>query len=699
MRRPLTVCVAFVGLLALGAASCSKLDRSAAPAEPAALKVAEEAVDTPAQESKKENPPSGANRLAGDADRWRQRQNEAPAPAVVASPSPASPPPPPPPPEDDKPSGYRAGLDDGLKRDEGRDRRKQKPKVGHLDDAKALSGETRAADPSSIALDKDTQQAPKAEKVALVDGLAANAATTATTESDDVDDLLGALAGKKQPEPQAPPAEQTIVEEPAPEAFLPRMFYFENTYLGGNAAFTRRLLALDQAWPGGDRPYARAAGPRQPFDAPAASGLGLTVNLDRGAYAGPGRVYLQVGLQGSPRYGWRRPPLDLVMVVDAGVLTQAREAVDALAREALRRLDPTDRLAILVAGDAPRTLIELAGPRDLRTQLARALDALPAQAEPGTPGALGTAIRAAGERLRAAAGSEARIPGAQVVLVLARAADVERVAPAAAAAHEIGLTGVITSVVRFDAPGETGLPFWDIAQAGQGNLRALPFGAPAAPMIADELADLSRVVARLIRVNVRLGPHTSAVRVLGSRMLERDEVVRVKAREVAVDRNLSKTLGVRANRGEDDDGIQTVIPYFYGGDTHVMALELWVDGPGPVADVSLKYKDMVNLGNATARAGVGLSATPRAPTGAEAMVRRNIEAFQNAERLAQAAQRLEAGDTAGAAELLARVDRHGGNEVARALGAVLRGGGDSTVQSEALRLAAARSVGVFESLR
>jgi hypothetical protein len=70
------------------------------------------------------------------------------------------------------------------------------------------------------------------------------------------------------------------------------------------------------------------------------------------------------------------------MVVDAGVLTQAREAVDALAREALRRLDPTDRLAILVAGDAPRTLIELAGPRDLRTQLARALDALPAQAEP-----------------------------------------------------------------------------------------------------------------------------------------------------------------------------------------------------------------------------------------------------------------------------------------------------------------------------
>jgi hypothetical protein len=680
VRRPITACVALVGLLALSVASCSKLDRSMAPAEPPATRVVEEA--------RPENGPTGAKRHdgAGDTqnDRWRQGENRAPEPVVAAAPAT---PPPPPPAEDDKPAAHGGRLAEGLKLDQ---------RARDLDDGEGA--------------DKEHDEVEQiAEKKAAKSEVFAQPERPASGEPvEDVKDLLGALDGKAKPkvlgaaETPTETRTQTAIPdakpEPAPEAFLPRMFYFENTYLGGNAAFTRRLLALDARWPGGDRPYARAAGPRQPFDAPPASGLGLTVNLDRGAYAGPGRVYLQIGLQGSPRYGWRRPPLDLVLVVDAAVLTQGREAVDALAREALRRLEPTDRLAIVLAGDSPRLLLDLAAPRDLRTALARTLDALPAQAEPGTPGALGTAIRAAGERLRAGAGSEARIPGAQEVLVLARAADTDRVAPAAAAAHEIGLAGVITSVVRFDAPGEAGLPFWDIAQAGQGNLRALPFGAPAAPMITAELADLSRVVARLIRVNVRLGAHTSAVRVLGSRMLDRDEVVRVKAREVAVDRNLSKTLGVRADRGEDDDGIQTVIPYFYGGDTHVMALELWVDGPGPVADVSLKYKDMVNLGNATARAGVSLSATPRAPTGAEAMVRRNIEAFQNAERLAQAAARVEAGDTAGATELLSEIERRSGSEVARALGATLRGGsgGDSTLQSEALRLAAARTVGVFE---
>lgn len=693
MRRPITACVALAGLLALSVASCSKLDepaRSAPAAPPQGPKapdpVPRKVADRLEPQVPQDDAPTARNRRGeAEGDRWGQRQNELAPPAGAAVALPVTPSL-----AEDKPQAFREHGRLDLKRDEG---------GKDLDDGERTGQEAE----KKVAKLEAAAQAPRPAS--------GEAAPEVAEES--VDDLLGALDGRKAkpkvaaaPEPTveapaAPPAERTVVTETEPEAFLPRMFYFENTYLGGNAAFTRRLLALDQVWPGGDRPYARAAGPRQPFDAPPASGLGLTVNLDRGAYTGPGRVYLQIGLQGSPRFGWRRPPLDLVMVVDAAVLTQGREAVDALAREALRRLEPTDRLAIVLAGDTPRMLVDLAAPRDLRTALARALDALPTQAEPGTPGALGAAIRAAGERLRAGAGSEARIPGAQEVLVLARAADTDRVAPAAAAAHEIGLAGVITSVVRFDAPGEAGLPFWDIAQAGQGNLRALPFGAPAGPMITAELADLSRVVARLIRVNVRLGAHTSAVRVLGSRMLDRDEVVRVKAREVAVDRNLSKTLGVKSDRGEDDDGIQTVIPYFYGGDTHVMALELWVDGPGPVADVSLKYKDMVSLGNATARAGVALSATPRPPTGAETMVRRNIEAFENAERLAQAAARVEAGDTAGAAELLAQIERRSGSEIARALGATLRGGtgGDPALQSEALRLAAARSVGVFEAAR
>ena len=723
MKRPHAFCVALLGVVGLAALSCSKMDRSAPSAEPTAVSVSattKSTEDAPKDKAKRE----GQKRDEwgdGDEDRRGKQDPSRVAPALgektnllelkklIAPPEPKPSPAAPRPESVARPfGGVHPPAPDPARP------MNAPPPGAAAPHKKPVVDRSEASAVVELGLVDAPAQAP-AESASRDGTLAADAEERPTdalrtrerekpgAKGGRADDDRERSEGKESAVAwgrQSPPKPEP--EAPRPESFLPRMFYFENTYLGGNAAFTRRLLALDQVWPGSEKPYAQAAGLRQPFDAPGAAGLGLTVNVDHSHFDKPGRVFLQIGLQGSPRFGWRRPPLDLVVVVDAAVLGQAREAVDEIAREALRRLEPTDRMAIVLAGAPPQVLLDLAGPRDLRTQMARALDGLPTSVDAGTPGVLGTAIRLAGARLHEAAGNEARIPGAQEVLVLARAADGERVGPAAEAAHEIGIAGVITSVVRFDAAGDAGastLAFWDIAQAGQGNLRAIAFGAPAAPVVTAELADLSRVVARLIRVNVRLGARVEAVRVLGSRMLARDEVARVKAREEAVDRNLSRSLGVKADRGADDDGIQTVIPYFYGGDTHVMALELWVEGPGPVADVSLKYKDMVNLGNATARANAALTSTPRSLTGAEFMVRRNIEAFHAAETLAEAARRLEAGDTDGAVELVARVERGHGRgatgAVARQFGQVLRGGGDPALQSEALRLAAARTVGVF----
>ncbi len=431
---------------------------------------------------------------------------------------------------------------------------------------------------------------------------------------------------KDAPAPvRSPPVDQK------PASFMPRTAYFENTYLGGNAAHAERLRRLGAAL-GQPGPHLEARLPPQPFDPPGDAGLALTAALDRVWLDEPGRVVLQVGLQGSRRFGWRRPPLDVVLVIDQPVTRRAAQIPRAV--EALRaRLGPRDRLGVVLVGRAPR-IISSVLPVDEARRAARATLTTMRRPPRLGPRHLGRALQSAGAMLREAAGAEARVPGSQTVLLLTYGGDAVRVGAATKAVHALTLQGAVTSVIDL-APASAAGPWWSVAAAGHGNHHRAE--GDVAVAVNAELDNLSRVIGRLLRINVRLAPNVEAIRVIGSRVLEQQEVVRVKAREVATDRNLSATLGVKADRGEDDDGIQTVIPYFYGGDSHVVLLELWVEKPGPVADVSLRYKDMVALDNATARAGVTIGSLPRAETPLQRSVRRNVQGFEFATALAGAA--------------------------------------------------------------
>lgn len=422
---------------------------------------------------------------------------------------------------------------------------------------------------------------------------------------------------------------QSTVAEAPPTRFLPRMCYFENTYLGGNAAWQEQLRRVQSAL-GHLRPLRYARLDAQAFDPPTDAGMALTASLDHAGLQQPGRVVLQVGLQGSQRFGWRRPPLDVVLVVDGPVT----DLTAAAAKTLLARLSPRDRLGVVEAGRAT----PIAAVADLRTTRDLLVDHT-ARAPGGDAATLVRAMDQAGTLLKQAASDAARIPGSQTVIVLTR--DQPRHAQAArAAAHRLQTQGAVVSVIDLGANVDAG--WWAVANAGHGN-----FHRAAAPALGEafdaELATLSKVVARLLRVNVRLGPHTEGIRVIGSRVLGQQEVKAVKAREKATDRNLSKTMGLKADRGEDDDGIQTVIPYFYGGDSHVILVELWVD-PGKaslesaVAEITLKYKDMVNLSNATARAAVFLDRRPKPDARAQRLVKQNVDGFAFAEALDRAAQ-------------------------------------------------------------
>jgi hypothetical protein len=435
-------------------------------------------------------------------------------------------------------------------------------------------------------------------------------------------------------------------QEPRPTHFLPRMFYFENTYLGGNAAHAEVIRRLDQALAQGPRPYRRAELPPQVIDPPESAGLALEASLNRASFDGPGRAILQVALRGSERYGWRRPPLDVALVIDGAALRDSGEEVVETIVELLRRLGPQDRMGVLVAGATPIPVAPLERLRRLRTTLPMRLETLPV---PGTSDAagLGAALQEAGSWLATAADDASGLPGTQTVLLLTDSSEPAKVAAATASAHALNVRGVVTSVIAL-AAGQEDAGWWHVANAGHGNFHRVSAALTPAGAVNAEIQSLARVVARLLRLNVRLGPGAQAIRVLGSRVLDEEEVRQVKEREVATDRHLSRTLGISADRGEDDDGLQTVIPYFYGGDAHVILIELWLDDPGIVADVTLRYKDMVNLRNSTAHAAVAVRRGPRPRTPFELVVDRNARGFEVGAALERAGHRVRHGDQAGA---------------------------------------------------
>ena len=74
----------------------------------------------------------------------------------------------------------------------------------------------------------------------------------------------------------------------------------------------------------------------------------------------------------------------------------------------------------------------------------------------------------------------------------------------------------------------------------------------------------------------------------------------------AVLRSSGECRREQPDRGEDEDGIQIVIPNFYAGDEHAIVLDVVASGPGPIADVTVRYKDLAFLRNGVARSRLAL---------------------------------------------------------------------------------------------
>ena len=426
--------------------------------------------------------------------------------------------------------------------------------------------------------------------------------------------------------------------------------YFANTYVPGDPEL-RSLQARLAGYPRASllpkslvSAHFDEASQRvlQPFDPPEQAALALYVAASESGITSARRMLLQVGLQATPRYSGRRPAMNVGIVVDA------REPLDAAALEHVRTLlsafaaarDPNDKLSLFAAGPAGGALVT--GEAFRHGPLSVALQRVQTERS-GISVSLPDALQAALQQVRGG-GDPVSPLGSSVAIVVAPRSLGAELARLEAIAHESAVAGVPVSAFGVGT-GADADQLSRLALAGQGNRRMLSAPDDAAQAAERELSAVARVVARAVRLRIRLATGVRLLSVLGSQPLDPPEAASVRQAESSIDQRVRKDLGIAQDRGEDEEGVQIVIPSFYAGDSHVVLLDVVAEGPGAVADITVRYKDLVQLGNASMRESLWLSNVELARGALQRNVLKNLVAFELAQRLRSAGDALAQANT------------------------------------------------------
>jgi hypothetical protein len=184
-----------------------------------------------------------------------------------------------------------------------------------------------------------------------------------------------------------------------------------------------------------------------------------------------------------------------------------------------------------------------------------------------------------------------------------------------------------------------------LAIAGKGRAQIITDSQSAISAVKNEFISLGKVVAQGLRLNIKLEPGVKLVNVVGASKLEGKSVSELKQAESEIDSRLSKALSIAADRGRDDDGIQLFIPSFYAGDTHTILLDVVAANSGKVAEVTGKFKDLIQIKNNTSKNALTLQPGEADRTQAEWSVIQNLLTQNLSEELKQISQLIKVGNT------------------------------------------------------
>ena len=240
----------------------------------------------------------------------------------------------------------------------------------------------------------------------------------------------------------------------------------------------------------------------QPFDVPENSALAVYLHSDQTGLRGKQRLLLQVGLQGSLQRNGSRPAMNVAVVLDLrGSMDQP---INAQMRSLLFALNKSreigDRFSLILAGKPGGLVI---GPDQFRHgHLMVALKNFEGTSPTSTGMSLKEAIEAAIAKVRDTDDPTAPL-GSSVVLLITNQKIGDNLDAIAKLAHQSVVAGVPLSTIAAGLGAVVG-ELDKLVLAGQGNRRVLDNAADAYKLINKELSSVSEVVARAVRLRIRL---------------------------------------------------------------------------------------------------------------------------------------------------------------------------------------------------
>lgn len=460
---------------------------------------------------------------------------------------------------------------------------------------------------------------------------------------DDSNVESGAFQARLAPDTQ--PAERFLARYQSLEGldYQQPAGYWTNSYVPGHPAMRRLEAQLRAQHP--EALNATLERNAQPFDAPVNAALSAYLHATQTAVDGPSRVQLQVGLKAAERQGGLRLPMNIAVVLDLPetVDVQVAQQLRALLLAMNEQRQTGDHFSVTVAGTPGGSVV---APDEFRHgSVVSFIDELVNGQLEGERLDLVDALVMAVDQLAAVDDPDAVLGSSLVLLVSADGIEQESVDSVEILAHRSAVAGMPLSVVTLAGVNSSDLEA--ITLAGQGRLLAFDTPAEAGPLVDKELHAASRTVARAVRLRIQLAPGVQLVDVIGSRKLDELDAERVREAEQSIDQRLSRNWGIQADRDEDEDGIQIVIPAMAAGESHVVLLDVVVDGPGSVADVQVRYKDLVQMSNGVARASLALAdadAARQVQGPLERNLLKNLLAFEISEAARRSGRALASGD-------------------------------------------------------
>lgn len=468
------------------------------------------------------------------------------------------------------------------------------------------------------------------------------------------------------PPPVAPPPPPIVtpplllppVEEATP-SYADANAYYENTYQGGSGArdHIEELISKGLVIDGKSIPMdALAADYRQPFPLPVGQALALSLGTEhRAVETSGGRTTLQIGIQGIKNEIKERPPLRISLVIDRSGSMKKEERLEKVREAALKLSDqlvPGDEIAIIAFDDKADVLCEM-GPAS-RPEVKAAIRKLAT----GGGTNIFDGLELGYQQLTAHPAAKESF---QVVFLFS---DGEVTAGEQDPLKFDELTRAAFASKIATTTFGVGLSFNEslmmgLSQSGKGNYHFLRDASASEKAIQKELDDYTHVVATNVHVRVKLADGVKLVRVFGAQALGEQQTKATKADEELLDDRAREELGIAEDRSRDDEsGIKMLIPQFYGGDTHVILMEVEVpagSGSRPVAEAFLKYKDMVFARNGEESETVAVrDAADKAAKvrSLDSSVKKNILGFETGEALVEVASLIRAGRAADAAKRL-----------------------------------------------